>query len=167
MSDDDTVAQFFQAGLEHYAQAASAVEEFEARLKDKLKSALVARESAACVRLLDDAGPRFERGTLGASRFLYGMVAIAIGSPSVRGRIEIGVWWNPPFAASGRYAYAGIYDVPWATRLSEPPGFQGKTHRQDGITFLALELTPSSVLDVVLQELLDQLDAACRTELGR
>ena len=107
--DSEQTQEFFDAGLQSYGKALLAIYEFKGMLEDQLQNVMLAAasgidtETRSRTRLRD-----FESCTAEDTPSVVGILAQPASDPSgavaTPGRLEVGVWWSPPFrpANSGR-----------------------------------------------------------------
>src|SRR5262245_48079305 len=122
----ESTRQFFDAGLHSYGKALLAIHEFRDLLEEELQRLMAAQPSESRLMLADKSALSLADERLftigsGVPPALYFSVIAALAQrvqgteTATRARLEVGVWWSPPFSSTeGVAIYAGILNVPWA-----------------------------------------------------
>lgn len=166
MSDTSTQDEFFSSGLEHYAEAVQAVEEFQGILRQRVESAMAGQPDSHCTRLSDSSSFRLSTGGKGTDRYFSLFSTMAGEGPeslALEGRLEAGLWWNANFAGAPLVAYVGVSGPSWSKSICAPEGFSGSTHKGYASMYLVQSLEKRD-LDETLAELLEHLHRACMAE---
>ena len=162
LADEDV--EFFQAGVKHYPQALRAVTRFREMVVGELQDALQRIPKASILAIGEEAAPSTSTGS-GAPYIS------AFASTRSKKRVEIGLWWSPPWSSSASdvtvSAYATVTGVPYAKKLTKPDAFPGGLYKGAQSTYLTMSFSAQSELPKVLNELLGYLERSVLAEEER
>lgn len=161
--------EFFDAGLQSYGKALLAIYEFKGMLEDELQNVMLAQPQGSTLKLAEEPGFTTSRAVLPSTyHSVVGILAQPASDPAGAvanpGRLEVGVWWAPPFRpATVAAIYAGVTGVPWARRIAKPEGFDGALYTGSTM-YLTRDLAKQDTFSTVVHDLLGHLDTACKKQ---
>lgn len=167
--ESEQTREFFDAGLQSYGKALLAIYEFKGMLEEELQNVMLAQPPGSTLKLAAEPGFATSRAVQpNTYHSVVGILAQPASDPAGAvpnpGRLEVGVWWSPPFRpATVAAAYAGVAGVPWAKRITKPEGFDGTLYT-GSTTYLTRELPKQGRFSDVVRELLGHLDSACKKQ---
>jgi hypothetical protein len=155
--------EFFEAGLLKYGEALKAIHAFRDALEEALQNTMLAIPRDSLIALADEPNFTTTRGSL-PSMYHSVVGSLSEGSPNGRfpgGRLDVGLWWEPPFQSHTRVAlYAGVAGAALPRRITKPRTFLGGVYKGSATTYLTRDLELPGSFGAVVNELLTNLAQA-------
>jgi hypothetical protein len=162
----DRENEFFETGLQKYGEALKATHAFRDALEEALQNAMLAIPKDSLLTLAPEPNFTTNRGTPPSMYYsVVGPLAEGVSNGRIPGgRLDIGVWWEPPFSSRTRIAvYAGVSGTSWSRRITKPAEFAGGLYKGPTTAYLTSDIETPGSFGRVVTELLTNLASAVST----